>query len=192
MKHCSVFLDTEFTDFVNMDLISIGLVTANGEEFYGENLSFNQSASSEFVRDIVYPLLKPLQFGKPRSELSASLWEWIDELPYDQITMMLDYQKDYDLLINLLGEVHPKFLWTSNIFSMFTAEAIMRNGVDKFRPMATGLREVFDKESAAFYSETEFEHHALSDAKSNKYGFNAAMKTLGPKFAVGPIQRTQF
>jgi len=29
-----VFFDTEFTDFVQIDLISIGLVTEDGREFY--------------------------------------------------------------------------------------------------------------------------------------------------------------
>lgn len=46
-----LFVDTEFTDFANCDLISIGLVSSQGHVFYGENLDFDRSKSSQFAKD---------------------------------------------------------------------------------------------------------------------------------------------
>lgn len=51
-----VFIDTEFTDFVNPQLISIGMVADSGEEFYAE-VPFSDDRCSEFVRETVIPLL---------------------------------------------------------------------------------------------------------------------------------------
>ena len=54
-----IFLDTEFTDFPESecDLISIGLVDENGREFYAESTQFRREACSDFVVDVVLPLL---------------------------------------------------------------------------------------------------------------------------------------
>lgn len=44
-----IFIDTEFSDFVNPELISIGLVTESGnDEFYAE-LPVDQSRCNDFV-----------------------------------------------------------------------------------------------------------------------------------------------
>mgnify|MGYP003705540817 CR=1 FL=1 len=52
-----IFLDTEFTDFIDTELISIGLVDENGREFYAESTQYRQEACSDFVRQVVVPLL---------------------------------------------------------------------------------------------------------------------------------------
>jgi len=52
-----VFVDTEFTDFIDCDLISVGLVAEDGREFYGERSDFDMRACSEFVRAAVLPQL---------------------------------------------------------------------------------------------------------------------------------------
>jgi len=46
-----VFLDTEFTDFVRPDLISIALVAEDGREFYAERTDYHRDACSDFVRE---------------------------------------------------------------------------------------------------------------------------------------------
>lgn len=54
-----VFIDTEFTDFKNSRLISIGLVTEDGERsFYAELTdNFTEADCSYFVLETVLPLL---------------------------------------------------------------------------------------------------------------------------------------
>ncbi|WP_312026604.1 hypothetical protein, partial [Ralstonia pseudosolanacearum] len=51
------FVDTEFTDFIDCQLISVAIVGEDGREFYGERTDFELSACSEFVRAAVLPQL---------------------------------------------------------------------------------------------------------------------------------------
>lgn len=51
-----IFIDTEFTDFIDIHLISMGLVSEGGEEFYAE-VPYPDVACSPFVREVVIPLL---------------------------------------------------------------------------------------------------------------------------------------
>ena len=48
-----IFLDTEFTDFVRPDLISIGLVIEDGREFYAERTDYRPDTCSDSVRESV-------------------------------------------------------------------------------------------------------------------------------------------
>src|SRR5271157_5206921 len=98
MTTIRLFLDTEFTEFINTDPISVGVAASNGAEFYGENLEFDRTLSSAFVQANIYPLLTPETHGMKLSELSARLWCWIDELPCKNVIVTVDYQTDYALL----------------------------------------------------------------------------------------------
>jgi hypothetical protein len=51
-----IFLDTEFTDFIDTHLISLGMAAESGEEFYAE-VPYPSEACSDFVREAVIPLL---------------------------------------------------------------------------------------------------------------------------------------
>ncbi len=54
-----LFLDTEFTDFIDIDLISIGLVSEDGSAtFYAERNDYRREAASDFVRVAVLPHLE--------------------------------------------------------------------------------------------------------------------------------------
>jgi hypothetical protein len=44
------FVDTEFTDFIDCQPISVAIVGEDGREFYGERTDFKLSACSHFVR----------------------------------------------------------------------------------------------------------------------------------------------
>jgi hypothetical protein len=53
----NIFLDTEFTDFYEPCLISMGLASEYGEDFYAE-VPYPDHACSAFVREAVLPLLR--------------------------------------------------------------------------------------------------------------------------------------
>ena len=98
-----IFLDTEFTDFNDPDLISIGLVDEAGREFYAESTEYRQEACSDFVRQVVIPLL-----GEPKNrvvgnyfEIAKQLNEWLKQYT-DEITIAIDYLGDWQLLVKLL------------------------------------------------------------------------------------------
>jgi hypothetical protein len=52
-----VFLGAGFTDFVRPDLISIALLSEDGQEFYAERTNYCHADCSDFVRQTVQPLL---------------------------------------------------------------------------------------------------------------------------------------
>ncbi|GAC1318200.1 MAG: hypothetical protein NVSMB28_06760 [Collimonas sp.] len=51
-----IFIDTEFTDFIDTHLISIGMAADSGEEFSAE-VPYPDRPCSAFVREAVIPLL---------------------------------------------------------------------------------------------------------------------------------------
>ena len=103
-----IFLDTEFTDFPESecDLISIGLVDENGREFYAESTQYRREACSDFVVDVVLPLL-----GKHHNRvvdnyfgIAKKLNEWLKfyDNPQDVVTICFDYNTDWALMARML------------------------------------------------------------------------------------------
>lgn len=74
-----VYFDTEFTDFLDPALISIGLVTDDGREFYAElDDNYQLSMCSWFVQDEVLPILWGERFSMGSKKMAASLKSWIE------------------------------------------------------------------------------------------------------------------
>lgn len=57
MKHKRIYIDTEFTGFGTLDLISLGCVSDCGQAFYAESDTICFDRCSDFVRATVLPLL---------------------------------------------------------------------------------------------------------------------------------------
>lgn len=104
----NIFLDTEFTDFPESecDLISIGLVDENGREFYAELLDYRNEACSQFVREVVIPLLgkhKDTVYGNQYA-VAKELNEWLKF--YDDgkelANICFDYNTDWNLMAKML------------------------------------------------------------------------------------------
>lgn len=148
-----VFLDTEFTDFVQMDLISVGLVTEDGREFYGERNDYQQEDCSDFVREAVLPLL--LRFPDARFsevKLSFRLREWLASL--GPFTLACDSLYDRDLLIDLLVDMPTNFEGWLNLNDY--------------------MSEAYRQAEAAFHDQGRPWHHALYDAQAMLAGWLAA------------------
>jgi hypothetical protein len=76
-----VFLDTEFTNFVRPDLISIALVSEDGQEFYAERTDYCRADCGDFVRETVQPLLGCVPGAAcSRSELTDRVCDWFTRL----------------------------------------------------------------------------------------------------------------
>lgn len=56
-KFTCVYVDAEFSDLVDMNLISLGLVSDNEDEFYAELSTFPHDACNSFVCETVLPQL---------------------------------------------------------------------------------------------------------------------------------------
>jgi hypothetical protein len=95
-----LYLDTEFTDFVDCDLISIALVADDGREFYGERLDYDDASCSAFVREAVLPQLGQYP-GRvfTREGLRTALLAWLDQFAGEpEYVLCFDYGGDWDLL----------------------------------------------------------------------------------------------
>ena len=114
-----VFIDTEFTNFKSMHLISIGMVSDSGEEFYAETV-FPINACSDFVREVVLP-----QLGRHpdrifnRQQLSIELLRWLSFVrPSDgDVEICFDFYADGDLLVAALSEPLPGWCSLHNVWS---------------------------------------------------------------------------
>lgn len=146
-----IFLDTEFTDFVDPQLISLGMVAETGEEFYAE-VPYQNEACSEFVRETVVPLLGRIANAHCSLEdLRFQILNWLGIVRRngEPVEICIDYQTDWNLFCKALDYRVPtwcmKRLIAQNINDLLLYE--------------------FHKISSLA------EHHALYDARANQYAF---------------------
>jgi hypothetical protein len=155
-----VFLDTEFTDFVRPDLISIALVSEDGCEFYAERTDYHRDACSDFVRENVLPLLGRVPDSVcSRPNLTERLHEWFEQLT-EPATIIFDDERDWLLLVDaILGRTYrtppanfgePLHLDNSSICSP-----------------------VFEQAQNFAYTRDWPLHHALADARALMAGYRA-------------------
>lgn len=144
-----IFIDTEFTNFSNPQLISIGLAASTGEVFYAE-VPYSVSDCSEFVREIVIPLLSsepPCSYDK----LHIVLRDWFAVVKgRGNMTICYDANQDKDLFLQIFDQRPPNFLNFRNV----------------------GERHVNELLRHEFHTKEQLpEHHALHDACAMRYAF---------------------
>ena len=154
-----VFIDTEFTDFIDCHLISLGMVTVRGEEFYVE-VPYPDEACSAFVREVVIPILG--KYPHPPCEkdaLRSRILEWtkLVRRGNEVLEICYDYQTDWDLFADALDGDIPSFIKPRLVNS----------------EISDLLFEQFFEKNREFY-----QHHALHDAKANAYAFRERITSL--------------
>lgn len=96
-----VFLDTEFTDSMNPRLISAGLVSADGREFYCELADgWATEHCTEFVIETVLPLIDGR--AMTRDVAGAALFAWLRSFN-EAVTIIYDIETDWRLLTGLVS-----------------------------------------------------------------------------------------
>lgn len=103
-----IFLDTEFTDFIDCELISIGMVAEDGrQELYLEVQDFDRSKCNAFVQSAVWTQLSRIEEAIVlKVEVQARLRDWFATLPRS-VTIACDSQHDRDLLADALDGEWP-------------------------------------------------------------------------------------
>jgi hypothetical protein len=98
-----VFLDTEFTNFTDPQLISCGLVAENGNEFYAEmSNGWQTEKCSDFVVTAVLPLLNQSRYASfTRLQAGKNLNDWLASLG-SSIALIYDAEIDWQLIADLL------------------------------------------------------------------------------------------
>ena len=149
-----LFLDTEFTDFTDPELISIGIVDENGREFYGESISFRRERCSSFVVETVLPLLGQSDaIVGTLQHIAYKLEQWLEEYRECGAIICVDYQTDWELFTILLSKLPKRsnmnFITCQNIWNNLDGRSITQWWEDTQLP----------------------QHHALYDAHANRHGY---------------------
>lgn len=156
LKVMLVFPDCEFTDFIDCELISLAMVSEDGQhEIYLEVSDFDLKKCNAFVQSAVCSQLgqrpEALVCG---SEVDERLRSWFATLP-DGATVASDSQHDRDLLADALdGD------WPENV-----------TGWLDLRPLTE--TQVFNVALTRYHSLDKPWHYALHDASANRAGWLA-------------------
>jgi len=154
-----VFVDTEFTDFIQIDLISIALVCDDGREFYAERNDYRSEDCSDFVRAAVVPMLGRVAGAAcTRTELTGRLRAWFEALR-EPATLVYDYSTDRDLLVDaFLGDefdAPPANVGSSLMLGEVEIDPVYQHALN--RAYVPGWPR----------------HHALADARAMRTGYQA-------------------
>lgn len=155
-----IFLCTEFTDFTSHELISLAMVSEDGQhEFYAERYDFDGELCSDFVLFEVLPHLGRFPAALcDRDGLIRRLWQWFATLP-GHVQIATDYAGDRDLLWDALTNGLPENL-DPDVFDL--------------NPLIDDA--VFYDTVCAYHNDPgQPWHHALHDAKGNRAGWEAWM-----------------
>ena len=99
-----IYYDTEFTNLdgnVDWDMISAGFVAEDGREFYAEITDFLREDCSQFVLDVVLPLLgkgDKLPERMPGSHFGWRFCNWLDSLEASEFSLIADATCDWWLV----------------------------------------------------------------------------------------------
>lgn len=152
-----LFLDTEFTDFQQPDLISLGLVSKCGRhEFYAERNDFDLARCSDFVQSTVLPKLGQGPSGVDRTSLATALRAWLESVhrfdSQSPVLVLYDFDTDFELFRQALSDPIPPWIEGSNV----------AKEVNSITWARVGLMESPDA------------HHALHDARELRADWLAA------------------
>jgi hypothetical protein len=160
----NIFLDTEFTDFADCDLISIGLVDENGREFYAELTDYRQEACSDFVKQVVIPLLnkQPNTVFGGKYHVAVQLNEWLKH--YD----------DGDQIANICFDYNGDWFWFTGLIQMIPEEELVTNltATNIWGNLDPMKLDWFWKEMDA--TKGWQQHQALWDAHGNKFAYRGS------------------
>lgn len=150
-----IFLDTEYTDSLNCDLISIGMVSEDGRhELYSERSDYYAEWCSSFVHAAILPQLGKAGPALDRRQLTVQLTAWFSTLPRS-ITIACDSFTDWELLLDALDGT-----WPANL----TGRHDLRGHVDS---------SVFHHAVVRYHELNGPWHHALHDARAHRQGWLA-------------------
>lgn len=111
------YYDTEFAeDGKVIDLISIGIVSEDGREFYRESSEFDESKCNDWVKKNVLPKLGPKEKRKTKEQIRQDLLDFIGD---DRSPRFIAYVATYDhmCLCQLFGDMsklppeYPHYSW---------------------------------------------------------------------------------
>ncbi|NCQ52129.1 hypothetical protein GW796_09605 [archaeon] len=177
-----LFFDTEFTSFAKYGLISIGIVSEDKKyDLYLERTDFNKKDCSDFVVDVVIPLLDLEKFGKTYKEISEKLISWINDLPCKNVILLADYVGDiiiFEQLISEPGSIKLNKPISCQYLTKAFEQATKERGLYDYRAINKAIEKISIGINESMCTNPEMQHHALFDAIANCDGWKAGMNYL--------------
>lgn len=160
-----VYLDTEFTQFTQPQLISIGLVADSGREFYAVMKNFPLKQCSAFVREVVLPIIEHWPNATlDRSELRQSLMKWFNQST-EPLEIVCDFATDAELIIELIDSDTDDALREFNIANVVVLSVIQ-------------CQQITAAVDNYFTAPRQWpRHHALEDARALRYACAGSLFT---------------
>lgn len=142
------FIDTEFSeDGRTIDLISIGIVSEDGREYYAESIESDLLGANDWVKENVIPKLGPVSKWKYRDQIAQEILAFTQ---YPETPEFWGYYADYDwvALCQLYGP--------------------MVELPEKWPKFCNDLKQLCDSLGNPRLPAADDEHHALTDARWNR------------------------
>lgn len=128
------YLDTEFIDGSNPELISVGIVSDDDREFYAVSNEFHEERAVPWVQENVLTKLPPRSEWKPRQQIAYELKQYVAEGqgPIQFWGWFCAY--DWVLVCGLFGGMLPvPFGWPNLCYDLRTVLNVLGRG-DMFLP----------------------------------------------------------
>ncbi len=176
------FFDTEFANFSTLAPLSIGIISEdNQHDFYQEVSDFNIEECSDFVQEVVIPLMKLEEYGQTYKELSESLIRWINKLPCKEAMFISDYDGDIIILERFLSEPVATKLEKKislKLISKAFLSVSMERGLYNHQTVHKSFAALNEGISESLMKNPEMQHHALFDAIANRDGWVKGLKSF--------------
>lgn len=161
----NLFFDCEFTRIDGVEspgLVSIGIISQDGQTFYAESDSVDEACCSEFTIETVLPLLHGGEAAMSYADIARTLKTWIEsfegEVKLWTDAPYLDWPAIFDMF--------SKHGWPSNLrrtpAALRFASSIQNTRFD------AAVEDIFKRNPALR------RHHALDDAIVNRHAFKMA------------------
>ena len=174
-----LFIDTEFTDFKDSELISLGLVSECGQhEFYVEIIDYPANKQSEFVKDNIVPLLDHEKFGMLRRPAEAALKDWINHLPAGEIVVVADYYMDLELFGEFVKKDPPKKRMLGQDIFVGMLHALHERGYHNPNDHHLAFKALKNRVDEYYALFDKRRHHALVDARANRHGWQKGFEDI--------------
>ncbi len=168
-KVINVFFDTEFTEFRSLGsepkLISIGCVSDDGQSFYAELMdTYQKSDCSQFVQEVVLPLLNGGEAQMLEGQLAHRLSQWVAALGNEVVFRCDSPSYDWPFVVNLFDSYE---CWTMNL----------RRKCDTVYFNNHNFQQRYDNAIRAYWkSNAHLQHNALADAQSMQFAYQCAIQ----------------
>ena len=172
-----VYLDTEFAQFMQPHLISLGLAAEDDREFYAVMNNFPRQQCSEFVREVVLPIIEDWPgVALDRREMREALNQWL-HLSSEPTEIVCDFATDAELLIDLIGGE------TEHVLRNFNISCVTVLLVGEYEQLAAAVDRYFTE------PRQWPRHHALEDARALRHAYAAFRLTAAAE--TGKVQHAR-